>query len=132
MRSESAKPIQENSDIYKTVLPDGIQSCLIDVNEEETPTPCERLKSKMKIIKHNQEIEYYKLDNVTAKICYGIEYCRENFSLGRKFCELTLFHNEEGLRDAVGSENNCCRVKRVAANAVDISLKLSESISSFM
>ena len=67
MRSESAKPIQENSDIYKTVLPDGIQTCLIDVNEEETPAPCERLKSKMKIIKHNQEIEYYKLGNVTAK-----------------------------------------------------------------
>ena len=132
MRSESAKPIEVNSDNYRRVFPDGIQSSLIHVNEEDVPTPCERLQSKMKIIKHNQEIEYYKLDNVTAKICYGVEYCRENFSLGRKFCELSLYHNEEELRDAVRSENNSCRVKSVAANAIDISLKLSESISSFM
>ena len=119
MRSESAKPLQENSDEYKKVLPDGIQSSLIDVNEEEIPTPCERLKSKMKIIKHNQEVEYYMLDNVIAKICCGVEYCRENFSLGRKFCELTLYHNEEELRDAVRSENNSCRVKSVAAKAFE-------------
>ena len=132
LRSESAKPLRKDSDIYKYILPDGVETELITTNEDDIPTPCERLKNKMKIIKHNQTVEYYYLNGVTAKICSGIEYCRENFNLGRTFCELTLFHNEAELRDAVKSENNSCQLKALAANAVDISFRLSDTISSFM
>ncbi|KAI6646460.1 RNA-dependent RNA polymerase 1-like [Oopsacas minuta] len=132
LRSESARPVQKDSDIYRLLLPDGLKSSLISINEGEIPTICERLKTKMKIIKHNQQVEYYKWKDVIAKISTGIEYCRDNFSLGRKFCELSLFHNEDEFRDAVKSENNSCRIKTVAANAVDISLRLSDAISKFI
>ena len=132
LRSESAKPLQEDSDIYKSIFPDGVETDLIVTNEDNIPAPCERLKPKMKIIKHNETVEYYQLNDVTAKICSGVEYCRENFNLGRKFCELTLSHNEAELRDTVKRENNSCQLKALAANAVEISLRVSDTISSFM
>ena len=132
LRCESAKPLREESDIYKHVLPDGVDTELIVMDANNSATPCERLKNKMKIIKHNQTVEYYRLGVVTAKISSGVEYCRENFSFGRRFCELTLFHNEDQLRDAVKCENNSLQLKTLATNAVDISLRLSEAISSRM
>ena len=129
LRVESSKAVE--GDLYNSLLPDGRHSPVIEFNDKGKPVPCERLKDKMKIIKHNQEVTYYQLGNNMAKICSGTEYCRENYDFGRQFCELTLFHSENELIESVAS-GSCSEIQTVAATAIEISTKLSEAISNNM
>ncbi|KAI6649482.1 RNA-dependent RNA polymerase 1-like [Oopsacas minuta] len=133
LRAESTKVIGKDTDLYKVVLPDGLVSSVLNTNENGKVEPCDRLKDKVKIIKHNKEVEYYKLENVVAKMCSGTEYCRENFDNERQFCELTLYHSEDELiRSVASGSDSSCRIQSIATSAVDISLKLSEVIQNNM
>ena len=67
---------------------------------------CERLKDKVRIIKHSKEVDYFQLDNVVA-MSSGVEYCRENLTL----CELTLYHSETDLKEGVAASNLVVRYK---------------------
>ena len=74
----STRQVQENSDAYTKRLA-RIQSCLIDVNEEETPTPCERLKSKNykeqdKNTDLKQRIAKYQPAIINVGHCLNIKY----------------------------------------------------------
>ena len=66
-----------------------------------------------------------------TKMSSGVEYCRENFAFGRQLCELTLYHSETDLKEGVAASKSC-EVQTIAARAVEISLNLSETISSNM
>ena len=131
LRAESSKPVEKDSELYSSLLPDGPVSSVIIFNDKDKPVPCERLKDRMKIIKHNREVVFYQLESIIAKISSGVEYCRENFDFERHFCELTLFHCESELILSVTS-GNCSEIQAIAATAVDTSIKLSEAIYSNM
>ena len=128
LRAESSEPVEEESELYGSILPDGPVSSVIDFNDKGKPVPCERLKDRMKIIKHNHDVVYYQLDSIVAKISSGTEYCRENYDFGRQFCELTLFHCESELIKSVASGSSS-EIQAIAATAVETSIKLSKAIS---
>ena len=131
LRAESARQVQEEDDVYSYVLPDGTVTHLINLDENGNPQPCERLKDKVRVIKNNKDVNFFKLDNVVAKMSSGVEYCRENFAFGRQFCELTLYHSETELIEGVAASSSC-EIQTIAARAVEISLLLSETISNNM
>lgn len=131
LRAESTREVQKEDDVYAYVLPDGEVTDLLNIDENGNPEPCERLKDKVRIIKHSKQVDYFQLDNVVAKMSSGVEYCRENFAFGRQLCELTLYHSETDLKEGVAASKSC-EVQTIAARAVEISLNLSETISSNM
>ena len=131
LRAESARQVQEEDDVYKYVLPDGTVTALLNMDVNGNPEPCERLKDKVRVIKHNKDVDFFQLDNVVAKMSSGVEYCRENFAFGRQFCELTLYHSETELIEGVAASNSC-KIQTIAERAVEISVNLSETISKNM
>ncbi|KAI6655757.1 RNA-dependent RNA polymerase 1-like [Oopsacas minuta] len=128
LRTESSTPLEKHSGFYDMIFPDGINSPILTVDKKGSPTLTAHLKDKLILLKNYRKVEYYQFENTIAKLTTGIEYCTQNISVGREFCELSLYHNEEELKDAVKCNNDSHQIQTIVANAMKISLKLSETI----
>ena len=129
IRAESAKPLRMDSDLCQSLFQQDKPSDLFSLNEDGSPMPSELIKHRFTIIKHNTMAIFYEYDDTIAKISFGDEYCRENVNFKRQYCELSLYHSREDLKEIVGTENCCIALQTLAAKALDISLRLSENIT---
>ena len=129
LRMESYRTLDQNSELFKHLFPDGIPSPILSLGEDNDPIFDRHLKGRVKLIKHNSICHFYKLDNTTAKVCSGIEYDGNNTQIRRIFCEMSLYHSELELREAI--TNGCVinEVQSIIAKAMNISLDVSNAIS---
>ena len=132
IRVETTTPLEKNSYFYNSLFPDASNPSILHINEKGLPVVNDDISEKLKIIKHYSNSKFYKLNNTIAKLARGTEYCQQNLVVGREFCELSLYHNESELREAVKSGSVISKIKDIAAEAVAISLKLSNAIYSNM
>ena len=128
LRVETSTSLDRNSLIFKTIFPDASNPSILNINKKGLPSVSDNISEKLKLIKHYNETEIYTLNNTIAKLTTGTEYCPPNLVVGIEFCELSLYHNESELREAVKSGNVKSKIKDIATEAVDISLKLSDII----
>ena len=127
LRAETSTSLEKNSFIYETIFPNAIKAPILSINEKGLPSVSDHISDKLILIKHYYEAEFYQLDSTVAKLTMGTEYCHQNL-VGREFCELSLYHSESELKEAVKLGNDNSKIKAIAAAAVDISLKLSNII----
>ena len=130
LRIESYKSMDTDSQLFTHIFHDKIDSPILSVGEDGFPILLNKfIYNRVKLIKHNTAIQYYKQDTTIAKICCGFEYSGDNVMRCRQFCELSLNHSETELREAVASGSRLYEVQTIATKAVDTSLKVSHAIS---
>ena len=130
MRVESYKSMDMDSQLFTHIFRAKIDSPIFTVGEDGFPVLLNKfLSNRVKLIKHNSSIQYYKLENAVAKVCSGFEYSGDNVMRCRQFCELSLYHSETELREAVASGCRLNEVQTIVARAVETSLNVSKSIS---
>ena len=129
LRMESYRTLDQNSELFKHLFPDGIPSPILSLGGDNDPIFNRHLKGRVKLIKHNSISRFYKLDNTTAKVCSGIEYDGNNTQIRRIFCEMSLYHSELELREAITDGCVINEVQSIIAKAMNISLNVSNAIS---
>ena len=128
LRTESSTPLEKGSNFFQMIFPEGIDSPILIVNDKGFPTLTDHLTNMLMFLKHYRHVEFFQLQNTIAKLTTGIEFTQQNLDLGRNFCELSLYHNETELQEAVQSSDIDGQIQVIAGNAVSVSLKLSECI----
>ena len=131
MRIDTSESVTPNSLIYNRIFPTETIFPLLSVGKNGTPEVCELLKNRVKLVRHVTEFVNYKRENIAVKIKIGIEFNGNSLMNARKFSELTLIHDEIGLREAVAAGNRGSDILKMLENAVSVSLEVSDAISEF-
>ena len=132
LRVESWKPIDRTTPFFQRIAPNLRNPDLLTLGADGLPVPCEYLNRGLKIIKHNTDLQFYQCNNVVAKVSSGTEYSGENVAISRRYCELTLCHSQEELREALELVYGGGEIRRIAKDAFEISYRVSEAISKFV
>ena len=128
LRTESSIPLDRGSNFFQMIFPEGMDSPILTVNDFGFPTLTDHLNDKLMFLKHYHHVEFFQLNSTIAKLTTGIEFTQQNLDYGRNFCELSLYHNQTELKEAVQCSDRDGQIQVIAGNAVDESLKLSEVI----
>ena len=131
LRIDTTENVDSSSLLYKRIFPTEPVFPLLSVGKNGAPEVCEEIKHKVKLVRHATKFVYYKRESVTVKILVGTEYSGKCLKNGRKFCELTLLHNEIELRQAVASGNRANDIMKIVGHAVNVSLEVSNALAKF-
>ena len=130
LRVESYKSMDTDSQLFTHIFHSKIDTPMLSVGKDGFPILHNKfLYNRVKLIKHNAFIEYYKVESCLAKICCGFEYSGDNVMRCRQFCELSLYHSETELREAINTGCRLSEVQTIVTKAVETSLKVSNTIS---
>ena len=129
IRIESYRSLDDNSELFKHLFPDGMTYPILSAGRDTDFIINTHFKERVKLIKHNSFSQFYKLGDTTAKICSGIEYDGNNTQIRRKFCEMSLYHSELELREAVTDGCVVNEVQCIIAKAIHTSINVYNAIS---